>query len=791
MIFFAAAFAGGALALHSLPTVPAWPWTGVLVLALGLALNAALRIPAGFLLGLALAALQAEAWLERVVPETMTGVEITVVGVVASLPDHSPRRTRLVLRVTETLDAPIKFRAERLRVTVFPAQPSVTAGDTLRVTLRLRPPRGLHNPSGFDYAAWLYRERIHGLASLRGRLEWLEPEGRAPDPVAALHRLRAGIRDAMRAAHPGARHPGVMEALVIGERGGMQPEEWRLFLHSGTNHLMAISGLHVGLVAGFALLLARLLWRRLPWVRQVPLRWFGTLTAIAAAGIYAALAGFSIPTQRALVMLVLFSTALLARRDPLSWHVYAAAVVAVVAIWPASVLAPGFWFSFAAVAVILLLLQGRVRTAGAGEWLRIQVILAIALLPLSLAWFQLGSWIAPVANLVAVPVVSFVVLPVLLLGAALSLVWAPLGTPLLWWADTWIAVLLSALGFLVEWPGAVSERAVSGVAAALAGVAVLLMLLPRARRLAPWILIACLPLLLPRGPALPAGEFRAELLDVGQGLAVIVQTRRHALVYDAGPAWEGGFDSGASVVLPALRRLGVGSVDRILVSHEHMDHRGGVAAVAAGLRVDEILSRRGESDPSELPCESGLSWEWDGVWFETLHPPPFWDAGNAASCVLSVRGPHGRLLLTGDLEGLGESVLVRSGGDRLQTDVLLVPHHGASGVLGRGLLEAAAPAVAWVSSGFDNRFGHPAVDVRARLDTHCIPLFDTRERGMLWLETRPEGIKLGPGSRVEQARFWIPPVAHSPALPDSCPPFRLDGSRAPSFATHNGVPVVE
>jgi len=783
---FAAAFAGGALILHLLPGIPAWPWMGLATLALVAMWTRWLRIPAGLLLGLSLAGGQAQAWLERVVPLAMTGAEVTVVGVVASLPDHSPRRTRLVLRVTEILDAPPEFRAERLRVTVFPAKPRLEAGDVLRVNLRLRPPRGLHNPSGFDYAAWLYRERIHGLASLRGEPEWLEVKGRPA--VASLHRLRASIRGAMRAAHPGAGHPGVMEALVIGERGGMQPQEWRLFLHSGTNHLMAISGLHVGLVAGFALLLARLAWRHQRWLRgRLSLRWFAALAAIAAAGAYAALAGFSIPTQRALVMLVLFSVAVLVRRDPLSWRVYAAALVAVVALWPASVLAPGFWFSFGAVAVILLLVQSRVGSPGIAGWLRIQVVLAVALLPLSLAWFQLGSWIAPVANLVAVPVVSFLVLPFLLLGAALALVWGPLGAPLLWWADTWLGLLLRVLAALVDWPGAVSEVAVSSPAAALAGVAVLLMLLPRGRRLAPWMLLACLPLLLPQAPRLPHGDFRTEMLDVGQGLAVVVQTRHHVLVYDAGPAWEGGFDSGAAVVLPALRRLGVRAVDRILVSHEHMDHRGGVAAVRGGLPVDQVLSRRGGGDPEEEACEAGLSWEWDGVRFETLHPPPYWDDGNAASCVLAVRGVHGRLLLTGDLEGLGESVLVRSFGDRLHTDVLLVPHHGASGVLGRGLLEAAAPSVAWVSSGFDNRFGHPASDVRARLDGRCVPLFDTRERGMVWMETSSDGIRLGPGSRVERPRFWHPSVAPVPSLPESCAAFGID-SPLPLRAD---LPVVE
>jgi competence protein ComEC len=775
LILFAGALVLGALAVHLLPALPEWPLAALTLPALGLAWHRFTRPVAGFLLGCGLAGVHGQAWLERAVPEALTGTEVTVIGTVHGLPDHDSRRSRFVLRINETITAPAAFRAERLRVTQFPADPRLAPGDPVRVTLRLRPPRGLHNPGGFDYGAWLFRAGIHGLASVRGNLEYIEgtPAWRATQD---LHRLRAAVRDAMLAAHPDVRHPGVMQALVIGDRGAMDPDDWRRFLHTGTNHLMAISGLHVGLVAGFALLLGRGAWRRLPWLRRaLALDWFGALVAMAAAAAYAALAGFSIPTQRALVMLILLSVAVLARRDPLSWRVYAGALILVVAVAPASVLAPGFWFSFGAVAVILLLVQGRVHPPGPKGWLRIQLILAVALLPLSLAWFQLGSWIAPVANLVAVPVVSFMVLPVLLAGAGLALVWAPLGAPLLWWADAWLALLLRTLELLLAVPGAVAEMAVPWPGAVLGGLGVVLLLFPRARNLLPWVGLACLPLALPLSPPIAEGDFRAEMLDVGQGLSVIVHTRRHVLVYDAGPAWEDGFDAGSAVVLPALRRRGVRGIDRILVSHEHMDHRGGVSSVAAGLPVREILSRRGDAVVGEGPCAAGMAWEWDGVRFATLHPPPFWDSGNTASCVLAVQGRHGRLLLTGDLEGLGESVLVRALGDRLRTDVLLVPHHGAGGVLSRGLLEAAAPAVAWVSSGFDNRFAHPSPDVRRRLDARCIPLFDTSERGSIWLETGPGGIRLGSGSRVDHRRFWHPPVPPAPSLPGHC---RDEGSNA-------------
>ncbi|AHF00052.1 DNA internalization-related competence protein ComEC/Rec2 [Thioalkalivibrio paradoxus] len=769
MIPLAFGVLGGAVAVHRLAVLPDWPWVLLLVPALALLFESRLHWLAGLLLGAVLAASHGQTWLDRALSGDLAGAEVTVSGQIHGIPNHSRERSRFVLGIDQVHAGPQEFRAQRLRVTTFPAAPELRAGDRLRVTLRIRPPRGLHNPSGFDYGTWLYREGIHGLATVRGQLTH---EGRAQTArvSAALHRAREAVRDAMHAALPGARHPGVMQALVIGERGAMEDDEWRLFLHTGTNHLMAISGLHVGLVAGFAVLIARVLWRRLAWLRpRIPLGLFTAMAAVVAASVYAGLAGFSIPTQRALVMLLMVTAAIVAGRDPLSWRIYGAALLMVIAMHPPNVLAPGFWFSFGAVAVILLLMQGRVGRPGLSGWFGLQVLLALALLPLSLAWFQLGAWIAPAANLVAVPVVGLLVLPALLAGAGLALISPVLGTPLLWWADTGLFLLLQVLEWLLRVPGAVSEAAVQGFAAVLAGVGVMLLLLPRLRVLAPWILLAWLPLVLPLAPRLDDGAFRAELLDVGQGLAVIVQTRRHALLYDAGPAWEGGFDAGDSVVLPALRRLGLRRLDRIVVSHEHLDHRGGVAAVAAAMPVGKTLSRRPDLHAGEEACEAGLSWEWDGVQFRTLHPPAFWDDGNAASCVLSVHGRGGRLLLTGDVEGLGESVLVRAEPEALATDLLLVPHHGARGVFERGLLEAAAPRAAWVSRGFDNRFGHPAPDVTERLRQACVPLLDSAERGMLWLEAGPDGLRLGPGSRAERPRFWQPPVPPLESLPEGCP----------------------
>lgn len=799
MIPFALGVLLGALFLHQWALLPVSVWwlalwpTGLLMLAIRRAWAFGL---AGILIGMAVTENHAQRWLQQMVTEDLTGVVVELTGTITGLPEHDERRSRFLLRVDAVHDAPNGFAAKRLRVTAFPAVSHLRSGDRVQLRVRLRPPRGLHNAGLFDYAAWLYREDIHGLASVRGEITllppptgWLLPpatNGLVPPAtggvigwpmnwgvlnwrVVSWGRLREQVRASVAAAYPEARHPGVLNALIIGDRSSMAADEWRQFLHTGTNHLIAISGLHIGLVAGFAALLAGWLWRFWPWLqRRMGRPGLRAGSAMMAAAVYAGLAGFSVPTQRALIMLILVTAALWLGRNPLSWRIWALALAVVVILHPPHVLAAGFWFSFLAVATILLFVQGRVGMPGPFGWLRLQIILAMALLPMGLAWFQLGTWIAPVANLLAVPLVSFIVLPSLLVGAGLALIHPGLGWPFILVADALLAGLLSALEQLLRIPGAATETSVPWGAVSLAGIGVMLLFLPRLRLVLPWLLLAGGLLLIPLRPSLDDGAFRAELIDVGQGLAVLVQTRHHALLYDAGPAWPEGFDAGAMLVLPVLRRQRVAYLDRIIVSHEHLDHRGGVAAVVAGVGVGGVFSRRGDREPGEESCHQGQQWSWDGVEFEILHPPRNWDSGNAASCVLRISNAHTTLLLTGDLEGLGETVLVRSEHENLAADVLLVPHHGAAGVLTRGLLEAANPTYAWVSRGYDNRFGHPRPEVRERLRAACVPLLDSAERGGLVLDAGVQAPRLSPGSRLEQPRFWRPVHRVQPDWPSHC-----------------------
>lgn len=778
MIGFVLGLLGTAWLLHrvaELPDLPAAVAPLALAVAGGCWLAARyagrLAVPAAVLTGGALAvnlvAWHATGWLGQVVTPELEGAEVTVTVRVASLPEHDARRSRFRAIVEEIHNAPSGFAAGELQVSTYPARPALRAGERRKMTLRLRPPAGHANPGGFDRAAWYYREGLHGGASLR----WLgSAAGEHPGTAwrararGHLHAARGWLRDRLEQAAPELRHPGLVHALVIGDRQGMSEAEWQAFLRTGTNHLMAISGLHVGLVAGFAGLLGARLWAWFPPVRHTVSRpAFMALTGVLGAAVYAGLAGFSIPTQRALIMLTAFMAALLWRRDAVAWRGLGLAAVAVLVLQPASVLAPGFWFSFGAVAVILLLMQGRLGRPGWREAGAVQVVLALAMLPLSLAWFQLGAWVAPLANLVAVPVVSLLALPLLLAGAGLALVWPPLASPLLHLGDGVLGALLTLLEGMAQLPHLVDQRQVPLAASLLGAVAVLLALQPRTRLAAPWIVLAGLALVLPLRPDLETGSYRVDLLDVGSGQAILVRTRGHALLFDSAWGRAGGYSAGEHVVLPALRALGVGELDKLIISHAHAGHAGGAPAIREALPVGQVL-RRDPREPDEAECRAGQVWAWDGVRFEVLHPPPGWNAEAPASCVLAIEAVAGRVLLTGGLSGLGEAVLMRESRERLASDVLVVPRGAGRDALSRGWLRQASPAVAWAST---TRRGDGVSDaLRERLAAACVPLQESGRDGHLWLEAGEE-LVVGQGRRARHRRFWEAATG-TPFLPVEC-----------------------
>lgn len=602
----------------------------------------------------------------------------------------------------------------RLRVAWYRDAPELRAGDCWNLTVRLRSPRGSLNPGGLDYEAWLFREGYAGLASVRAgqrcgsaasswRDHWRDDLARFSQPRAAA----------------------TVQALLLGDRSGLGDGDWEVLRRTGTSHLLAISGLHVGLIAGLGYLLGVLAWKVLLYRYLPRSRDCGVVVAALAALGYAALAGFAIPVQRALIMCLLGLLAILSSRRRELIQTLALALVLMLAWNPLVLLAPGFWLSFAAAFAIFWYLRWYPQQGWLRQLLGIQLLLSVLLMPLSLLFFGGLSWLALPVNLLLVPLFG-ILLPtwVLLCLAYLSLGW---DVPMNWvlYSMDWLWLGLS---WLADAPWAYRSYAQPSWGLALVAVLGVLLLVPPkwwSRTLA----APCLLVVLCAGADRPAwGEFRLWVWDVGQGQSILLQTAEQDLLYDAGPAWPGGFDAGEQLVAPALHALGVRRLDVLIISHADSDHAGGQRAIE---RQFPIAQRWGSG---ARPCIAGMNWRIDGVVFGFVHPPAGNWSDNNGSCVLRVLANSGRAaLLTGDIEAAAERVAL-AGKHSLRADVLLVPHHGSASSSSPDFIQAVQPKLAIASAGFANRWGFPSEPVRHRYAQLEIPLLVSGQTGALRVE---------------------------------------------------------
>jgi competence protein ComEC len=757
----ALAFLAGNLTLHQLPVLP--PSLLVLGLCLAglgvIALTGCRRacLPAVVVLGFCWTAQAALAGLGHRWPPAADGRDVALTGWIDRLPARDAGRTVFSLRVT---DAETETPPRRVRLSWYDPAPELEAGQALVVEARLRSPRGLVNPGGFDYERWLFLEGYDATGYVRGgRIDdarygpgqaWLELRASL---VARLHRL-LGDPDAA----------ALVTALALGERGDFDDEDWTVLRRTGTSHLVAVSGLHIGLIAALAFWLASRLALRLPGpaARHAPT--LAASTSLLVASGYAALAGFSLPTERALLMLVVAQGLLIARRrSPLASGL-GLALIAVLLFDPLASLSASFWLSFGAVALLLAASSSRRAhgaqraqrglSAHAVSFLRVQWTLTIGLAPLVLWFFGQVSLASIPVNLVAIPVFSLVVVPLSLLTAAASLLGgaaAAVATP----ADLVAGVVWRGLEHAAAFRLAAFELPRPSLLAlwlAIVGVAMWIPPHPLpGRRLVLWTLF---PLGLGGGTRLAPGEARVTVLDVGQGLAVAVETARHRLLYDAGPVYRSGFDAGAEIVAPVLADLDRKPLDLMLISHSDSDHAGGAPAVSARYPGAEILAGPDVTDPDAEECRAGQAWRWDRVRFTVLHPPAvFGPPGNETSCVLRIDTLGGSVLLTGDIEDRAEARLTAAGG--LDADVVLVPHHGSLTSSGPAFVAAVDPRIAIASAGHDNRWGFPKLKVRERWEGRGAAWLVTGEDGAIDLMLRADGIALT-AWRDRRRRYWQP-----------------------------------
>lgn len=733
------ALAMGLLAIRWLTALPS---TAELLglLLLGLLLLPWRSYPLGFfLLGFVWACTSAQWALDDRLAPQLDNRTLWLEGRVSGLPARRDGVLRFQLEAAEARNLQLP---QRLRLSWY-AGPPVQAGERWRLAVQLRRPLGTANPQVFDYEAWLLAQRIGALGSVKA--------GQRLQAASGVTAWRDQLRQRLLQTPAFARE-GALAALVLGDGSGLSRADWQVLQATGTVHLMVISGQHIALLAGLVYAavagLARLgLWpRALPW-----LPWACGL-GFAAALAYGVLAGFEVPVQRACVMVALVLLWRLRFRHLGVWLALLMALNVVLLVEPLASLQAGFWLSFAAVAVLLLVFAGRLgpwpwwRSWGRAQW-----SMAVGLLPAMLALGLPVSLSGPLVNLLAVPLLGVVVVPLALLGTLLLPVpW--LGETCLWLAGGLLHGLFWGLTQVAAVLPAWLPVAPPLWAWCLGVLGVVLVLLPAGVPGRGLGVLLVLPLLWVPVPRPAPGEVQVWQWDVGQGLSVLLRTREHALLYDAGPR-HGDFDLGERLVLPALRAQGISRLDVLLLSHADLDHAGGAEALQRGLPIGRVLSGEAAALPAVLaaqPCIDGASWQWDGVRFSTWR----WQQapeGNPASCVLQVEAASGeRLLLTGDIDQAAERALLASGRD-LRADWLQVPHHGSGSSSSLAFLQAVAPRAALLSRARYNVYGHPHPQVLARYRALGVEVYDSVADGSLQLLLGRHGEAHG---EREHAHFW-------------------------------------
>jgi len=733
---------------------------------------------AGLLTGFAWAAFLAQATLAPELAKRDEGRDVRVVGIVDTLPYRFDQGVRFDFRVERAIDADVgvpphvalSWYAGRYgaRQEVGDVQP----GQRWQLTVRLQRPHGNANPGGFDYEAWLLEQGVRATGYVRADDGNRQLDAFVAGPGAVVERVRAALRARIQAALAGRTYAGVIVALVIGDQRGIDQADWQVFNRTGIGHLVSISGLHITMIAGLAAWAVSALWRRsfftdarLPLL--LPAQKVAALAGAVVALLYVLLAGFGVPAQRTLYMLSVVALALWMGRLAAVSHVLCTALGVVVLLDPWAVLWPGFWLSFGAVAVILFAEHGRIGpppTGPRGALLlagRTQWAVTAGLVPLTLLLFGQVSVVSPVANAVAIPLVSFVVTPLALAG---SLVPGPPGDWLLLLAHWTVEMLAWLLRQMAGWPGAVWRApAPQAWVFALGLGGTLWMLMPRGWPHRWAGAVALLPMLLQLPDHPHEKTFRVTAFDVGQGMALLIETEGHRLLYDTGPAYAPGADGGSRVIVPYLRMRGIATLDGIVVSHADTDHSGGALAVlegvdagwlASSLPADHAIVRAARR---HVRCSAGQHWEWDGIAFDVLHPTPasYDDAHlktNARSCTLRIGNGRRTVLLAGDIEAAQEAALVGRARDSLRADVLLAPHHGSGTSSTPAFLQAVRPDIAVFQVGYRNRFHHPKPDVYERYRTLGAERLRTDEAGALTLDV---GADVAWRSyRMEHARYW-------------------------------------
>lgn len=761
-----------------------------------------------FSLGMLWNGMYAQERVQNVLPIELEGRELLLEGRVDSLPQNSSSGSKFGFTVTQaTLSREaVKNFPKRIYLSWRPAWrnpeaiPEIRPGQRWQFKAALKRPYGTLNPYTFDFERWSFHQGFGANGSVKSGQLMRAHDIASTEFALSMEYQRWKLRNKIERLLPGdAPYAGVMVALVMGDQNAIDQADWRVFNATGIGHLISISGLHVTMLAGVGSMLASFLWRRHSLPLMIPVGKVAATAGFLTAFLYAWLAGFQIPAQRTMYMVGVVAFALWSGRNPRSFDIWWWAL-AFVLIWdPMAPYTPGFWLSFGAVAAILFAMSGSKGLLGIPtgkelevsrrerflqalrESIRLQAVVTIALLPCTLYWFYQFSIVSPLANALAIPLLSYIVTPLAIGGALMPEFF---GKYLLLSAHACMEYLAYFLKWLAEWHWAVywsRQPELWALILAVCGVVVAI----RPGKIRPTycsrlVGLACLaPLFFPslNVRAIQHGEFRATVLDIGQGTAVLIETASKKLLYDTGPVLGVKDDAGQRTILPFLRGNGIDRMDRMVISHSDSDHIGGAASLLRDISFDSMLGSLPSVNPllkqlqdqgvPSLPCRHGQEWKWDGVDFLIWHPHEktvFEDRypgkPNEMSCVLEVRNSDASFWLTGDVERQGEAALVT----RLDSNALegldgkrvifMAPHHGSKTSSSRELLMTLGPDIAFSQNGYRNRYGHPHPTVTARYEELGIPLYQTPLTGAQIWTLRLNGVLERQFWREDAVRLW-------------------------------------
>ena len=746
--------------------LPPWPLS---ILLAGIALvamcwkSAGARLVCGLACGCALGLAYGTVLLQHRLEVDCVGVPLTVTGKVSSLPSDEQvfgreRRQRFEFRVDEL--APTRCAGPTRIILSYYGNHKIHPGESWQFEVKLKKPWGLANPGSFNMQVWFAQEAIDAVGSVResGVTKLLSSAGGG---YAIHHRLRRMITERIGGLALDPDITAILRAITVADKSGIEPSLWTLFQQFGINHLLVISGLHVGMVAGVGYLFGGFYVRLFSSVVSGG-SWIPGVTALLLACLYTALAGFSLPTQRALCMLGCFVVASLTGRRSGSGNNLLLAATLVLILNPLAALGSGFWLSFGAVAALLWLARWQQGVGAIRRLLSTHGFMSLVMLPLGALFFGGGSLVAMLANLVMIPLVGWVVVPLGLMAVVSFWCSWPVEAAL-WQMASWpleqilpTAHALAGMGASWWYLSLTADlpRVLLGV------VAVALFTLPGGRVIKLVALLLTMPMLLPADMSshAPSLVTKVTVLDVGQGTAVVIRSGNRTLVYDTGGGDPDGVNMGSMAVLPYLQRQGINSLNTLVISHPDLDHSAGTAVILGAMKVERF--RYGGDGPGVgegRPCIAGESWRWPGGQvFQFLSPALETSySTNDSSCVLQLQVGDYRILLPGDVEEERERTLVQYWGEELRSDWLLAAHHGSRTSSSPALLKRAQPTAAVISSGYANRFGHPHPLVIQRLRERGIRIFSTASDGALEFKVVPGQPLQFDAFRVREQRYWM------------------------------------